>query len=124
MYQSDTEILFPMRVAPYLRDLRGDSWRELVQMVTNDQEASLNQLAFSLLLVRLSGCLTCHTDSYRAMRGCTICATQVIRRFKGDDKDLLELFKNARKDVKRFLRFDRHSNSIRGIQLPTEMIDE
>jgi hypothetical protein len=124
MYQSDTEILFPMRVAPYLRDLRGDSWRELVQMVTDDQEASLNQLAFSLLLVRLSGCLTCHTDSYRAMRGCTICATQVIRRFKGEDRDLIELFKNARKDVKGFLRFDRHSNSIRGIQLPTEIKDE
>jgi hypothetical protein len=102
MYQSDTEILFPMRVAHYLRDLRGNSWRELVEMVTDDQEASLNQLAFSLLLVRLSGCLTCHTDSYRAMRGCTICATQVIRRFKGEDKELIGLFKKARKDVKRF----------------------
>jgi hypothetical protein len=124
MYQSDTEILFPMRVAPYLRDLRGNSWRELVQMVTDDQEASLNQLAFSLLLVRLSGCLTCHTDSYRAMRGCTICATQVIRRFKGEDKELLGLFKKARRDVKRFLRFDRHSTSFRGIQLPLERIDE
>jgi hypothetical protein len=124
MYQSDTEILFPMRVAPYLRDLRGNAWRELVQMVTDEQEASLNQLAFSLLLVRLSGCLTCHTDSYRAMRGCTICATQVIRRFKGEDKELIGLFKNARNDVKRFLRFDRHSNSIRVIQLPTERKDE
>jgi hypothetical protein len=124
MYQSDTEILFPMRVAHYLRDLRGNSWRELVEMVTDDQEASLNQLAFSLLLVRLSGCLTCHTDSYRAMRGCTICATQVIRRFKGEDKELIGLFKKARKDVKRFLRFDRHSASFRGIQLPLERIDE
>jgi hypothetical protein len=124
MYQSDTEILFPMRVAPYLRDLRGSSWFDLVQMVTDDKEASLNQLAFSLLLVRLCGCLTCHTDSYRAMRGCTICATQVVRRFKGEDKDLIKLFKNARKDVKRFLRFDRHSDSIRFIQLPTERKDE
>ncbi len=124
MYQSDTEILFPMRVAPYLRDLRGNSWRKLVQTVTDEKEASLNQLAFSLLLVRLCGCLTCHTDSYRAMRGCTICATQVIRRFKGEDKDLIRLFKNARKDVKRFLRFDRHSDSIGVIQLPTERKDE
>jgi len=124
VYQSDTEILFPMRVAPYLRDLRGNAWSELVQMVTNEPEASLNQLAFSLLLVRLSSCLTCHTDSYRAMRGCTICATQVIRRFKGEDRDLIELFKNARKDVKRFLRFDRHSDTIGEIQLPVERKDE
>jgi hypothetical protein len=120
MYQSDTEILFPMRVAPYLRDLRGKSWHTLVDGVTHEPEASLNQLAFSLLLVRLSGCLTCHTDSYRAMRGCTICATQVIKRFKGDDRELLKLFDNARKDVHRFLRFDNHSNSIGEINLTLE----
>jgi hypothetical protein len=124
VYQSDTEILFPMRVAPYLRDLRGKSWRRLVERVTEEPEASINQLAFSLLLVRLSGCLTCHTDSYRAMRGCTICATQVIRRFKGEDKDLLELFESARKDVRRFLRFDRHSDSIGEIRFPTERRNE
>lgn len=124
MYQSDTEILFPMRVAPYLIDLRGKSWRRLVKRVTEEPEASINQLAFSLLLVRLSGCLTCHTDSYRAMRGCTICATQVIRRFKGEDKDLLDLFESAKKDVKRFLRFDRRSDSIGEIHFPTERRNE
>jgi hypothetical protein len=112
MYQSDTEILFPMRVAPNLRDLRGESWRKLVEGVMSESEASLNQLAFSLLLVRLSGCLTCHTDSYRAMRGCTICATQVIRRFKGEDKDLLILFEQARKDVRRFMRVDQYSSEL------------
>jgi hypothetical protein len=120
VYQSDTEILFPMRVAPYLRDLRGKSWNTLVEGVTLEPEASLDQLAFSLLLVRLSGCLTCHTDSYRAMRGCTICATQVIKRFKGEDKDLILLFDNARKDVRRFLRFDHHSDSIGEIKFTSE----
>jgi hypothetical protein len=120
VYQSDTEILFPMRVAPYLRDLRGESWHKLVEGVTHEPEASLNQLAFSLLLVRLSGCLTCHTDSYRAMRGCTICATQVIKRFKGDDKELIKLFDNAKKDVRRFLRFDHHSDSVGEINFTSE----
>ena len=32
MYHSDTEILFPMRVAPGLRDLRGRKWRRLVEL--------------------------------------------------------------------------------------------
>jgi hypothetical protein len=112
MYQSDTEILFPMRVAPHLRDLRGDSWQKLVEGVMGESEASLNQLAFSLLLVRLSGCLTCHTDSYRAMRGCTICATQVVRRFKGEDGDLIQLFEQARMDIQRFLRVDGYANEL------------
>jgi hypothetical protein len=107
MYQSDTEILFPMRVTPNLRNLRGEAWQRLVERVLTEQDASLNQLAFSLLLVRLSSCLTCHTDSYRAMRGCTICATQVIRRYKGEDAELIALFEQARQDVSKFLRVDR-----------------
>lgn len=104
MYQSDTEILFPMRVAPFLRDLRGEVWQQLVEGVTCEPEASLNQLAFSLLIVRLSGCLSCHTDSYRAMRGCTVCAMQVIKRFKGEDRELCALFTQAQNDVILFLQ--------------------
>jgi hypothetical protein len=107
VYQSDTEILFPMRVAPSLRELRGEAWRTLVDRVTQSPDASVDQLAFSLMLVRLDGCLTCHTDSYRAMRGCTICATQAIRRFKGDDQDLIALFERSREEVLQNLRVDR-----------------
>lgn len=99
VYQSDTEILFPMRVAPDLRELRGDKWRALVDQVCKAPDASLDQLAFTLLLVRLSGCLTCHTYSYRALRGCTLCATHTIRRFRGEDEELIELFQDAKADV-------------------------
>ncbi len=107
MYQSDTEILFPMRVAPNLVELRGKSWKHLVSDVLDEPEASLDQLAFNLLLIRLSGCLTCHTDSYRAMRGCTICATQVIKRFKGEDKELVSYFKRAKGDIQRYIKVDK-----------------
>ncbi len=99
MYQSDTEILFPMRVTPFLRNLRGDAWRDLVDRVINAVDGSIDQLAFSLLLIRLSGCLTCHPHSYRAMRGCSVCAKHAILRFRGQDDELLELFNFARADV-------------------------
>lgn len=104
MYQSDTEILFPMRVAPLLRDLRGPVWRSLVDTAWRTPDASLEQLAFTLLLVRLDGCLTCHTDSYRAMRGCTTCATQAIKRYRGSDEDLALLFESAKEDVVAYLQ--------------------
>jgi hypothetical protein len=107
VYQDDTEILFPMRVAPYLTDLRGEQWQKLVERVTRQPDASLDQLAFSLVLVRLGGCLTCHTDSYRAMRGCTICAKQAVRRFKGEDQGLLALFEKARQDILKYLKADK-----------------
>jgi hypothetical protein len=104
VYQSDTEILFPMRVAPMLRDLRGPDWQVLVDRAWRAPDASLDQLAFTLLLVRLDGCLTCHTDSYRAMRGCTMCASQTIKRYRGSDEDLMVLFESAKEDVVAYLQ--------------------
>jgi hypothetical protein len=99
VYQDDTDILFPMRVAPALRDLRGTLWRELVDRACCSPDASEDQLAFSLLLIRLSGCISCHTDSFRAMRGCTACACQSVRRFRGDEGELVRQFERARAEV-------------------------
>jgi hypothetical protein len=100
-YNSDTEIIFPMRVASQLRSARGRSWQRLVDRVLASQEGSEERLGFSLLFVRLSGCLTCHADSYRAMRGCTLCAKQTVRRFRGDDSELIALYECALEDVER-----------------------
>jgi hypothetical protein len=100
-YNSDTEIIFPMRVASQLRSARGRTWQRLVDQVLASQEGSEERLGFSLLFVRLSGCLTCHADSYRAMRGCTLCAKQTVRRFRGDDSELIALYECALEDVER-----------------------
>ena len=99
MYQSDTEILFPMRAAPKLRDLRGSMWQESVDQACNSEDASPEQLALSLVMIRLAGCLTYHPDSFRAIRGCTICAMTTIRRFRGGDEDLQILIAGARSEI-------------------------
>lgn len=92
-----------MRVAAHLRDLRGSWWRNLVDGAVAAPDGSLEQLAFSLLLVRLNGCLTCHTDSHRALRGCTLCALQSVRRYRGDEADLAALYEQAKQDVNSYL---------------------
>jgi hypothetical protein len=107
VYHSDTEVLFPMRVAPTLRDLLGYRWRRLVDRAVQAPDAALDQLAFSLLMIRLAGCLTCHPDSYRALRGCTSCSGQVIRRFRGEDEELVAQFQRAKNDVSLFLSGER-----------------
>ena len=55
-----------------------------------------------LMMVRLNGCVGCETDSYRAMRGCAACAQQTLRRYKGDDEELLAAFEQALADVRKF----------------------
>lgn len=103
MYNEDTDVLFPPRVIPYLRDWRGEKWQALVDQVSLLKADALERLAFELLMVRLGGCTSCQADSFRAMRGCTQCATQTIRRYRGDDEDLLKDFFAAQEEVSRFL---------------------
>jgi hypothetical protein len=102
MYNSDTELLFPLRVIPELRNLRGPVWRDLIDMVSADGADPLDQMAVVLMMVRLGGCIPCNADSFRAMRGCTQCARQTIRRYKGSDEDLVTQFQNARREVKNY----------------------
>ncbi len=104
MYQKDAEVLFPTRVLASLQPLRGEKWQKLVAHVTSCPEHHPDLLGFSLMMIRLSGCMTCHADSYRAMRGCTLCATQTIRRFKGSDDDLVQRWQAARDDVRAWLQ--------------------
>jgi hypothetical protein len=99
MYNSDTDLLFPPRVIPTLKNLRGPAWQQIVERVSSANDTSLERLAFVLTLARLGNCATCDTDTYRALHGCTQCAKQAVTRFRGSDDELIELFTSARKEI-------------------------
>ena len=99
MFNSDTELMFPMRVAASLRDARGVQWAQLIDAVTSQQADLLDQSAFVLMMVKMGGCVACNSDSFRAMRGCTQCARQTIRRFRGSDQDLVDQYRQYRGDL-------------------------
>ena len=105
---SGSELLYPPYAIAPLRDLRGPEWRELVSRVSALPETDPDSLAFSLMMVKLDGCLTCETDSYKAMRGCVQCAIQTIRRFKESDDELLSLFREAQAEVETYLKDNSH----------------
>ena len=100
MYNEDTDVLFPPRIISSLDHLRGEPWQELIKQVANKPPTATERLAFVLMMVRLGSCLTCHSDSFRAMRGCTICAVQSIRRFRGSDLELLKQYDEAYTEIK------------------------
>jgi len=102
MYNSDTELLFPMRVIPSLRTLRGEVWQELVDRISAKDADPLDQQAFVLMMVRIGSCLACDADSFRAMRGCSQCARLTIRRFRGTDQDLVLQFNAYRREVETY----------------------
>ncbi|GAB4570434.1 MAG: hypothetical protein Kow0077_04530 [Anaerolineae bacterium] len=103
LYQADTDMLFPPRVIPSLADLRGPEWKSLVDHVASLPHHHPELLGFMLMMVRIDGCLSCQADSYRAMRGCTLCARQAIARFKGEDSELVALWQSSVNEIKHWM---------------------
>lgn len=97
------ELLFPPRLIASLRDLRGPEWAALVSRVAKLPETDLDSLAFTLMMIRLAGCVKCHEGSFKYMRGCQLCAVQTVMQFKGTDADLIALHQKARCDVEAYL---------------------
>jgi hypothetical protein len=101
-FDSRTELLFPPRLIPDLKDLRGEKWAELVKHIAALPETHPETLAFCLMMIRLNACLGCISGSYRFMRGCELCSQQTIARYQGTDEELLELFQQAKEDLVRY----------------------
>jgi hypothetical protein len=97
------ELMFPHYAIQHTRDDRGPEWRALVDRVLSLPESHPEVLAFMLMMIRLNGCLPCETDSYRAMRGCVMCVKQTLRRYKGTDEELIQLYHDAHDDVQHFM---------------------
>jgi hypothetical protein len=108
----DSEILFPSRCIPQLRDLRGPKWAELVDHVATLPDGHEDVLGFSLMMIRLGSCLTCDLDSYRASLGCCTCARRSVGGFKGSDKELIRQFEETREEVRAYLASDEIPGSI------------
>lgn len=101
----DSEILFPARSIPEIRDARtGVAWRKLIDKLSKSPETSEDVLAFSLMMIKLGNCLTCDLDSYRASLGCTQCARRTVQSFKHDDEALIQKMEEARKELKEYLK--------------------
>ncbi len=109
MYNSDTEVLFPSRVIPQLRSLHGEEWQSLVDHVCSAESTPAERYALVLMMVRLCGCVGCNADSFRAMRGCTQCARQTVRRLRGSDREIVEQYQQVQKEVEAYLQKNRVS---------------
>lgn len=103
MIHEDTDVIFPPRIIPLLMDLRENEWYELVEQISDLPSTHPKRLAFVFLMTKLCGCSTCHADSFRAMRGCTYCSTQAVKRNRGDDRELIIGFDEAFKEIQLYL---------------------
>ena len=104
MHNTDTDLIFPPHNISSLCNERGTAWRNLVLVVEQTGLDSPEQIAFILMIARLTSCISCNADSYRALHGCTFCARQSLKRFRGTDDELTQLFETAKNEVREFLQ--------------------
>jgi hypothetical protein len=90
------DLLFTPRLIPRLRNLRGEEWAKFIDSLSTLPETHPDALAFCLMMIQLGSCLSCEMDSYRAQRGCAVCAQQTVISFKGSDKQLIKRYEHAR----------------------------
>lgn len=99
----DSEILFPPRCIEQLGDLRGPQWQGLIRHISQLPHNHQEVLALGLMMIRLSSCLTCDLDSYRASLGCCTCARRTVNGYKEDDTSLIEVYRNSLNEVRVFV---------------------
>ena len=104
MLVNEADIIFPPRVIPELRDLRGIEWQKWIDRASGYSPDSQDRAALVLMMVKLAGCVTCQADSFKAMRGCALCAAQTIKRFRGEDNELFHLIEAAKQEILDFQR--------------------
>ena len=94
-----SEILFPHRCVVALKRMRGTEWQELVNRIADLEDTHTDSLAFALMMIKLTGCLNCDLDSYKASLGCCTCAKRAINAFKGSDKVLIRKYQEAEAEL-------------------------
>jgi hypothetical protein len=104
MNNNEVDLLFPSRAIGSLGKLRGGQWEKLIDEIDKLEPANPDRVAFVLCMVRISGCATCQSDSFRAMRGCVVCSSNTIKRFKGSDQNLIDLYNDARNDIDEYIK--------------------
>jgi hypothetical protein len=103
MNNPDADLIFsPQGISPLCNE-RGAAWQDLVTAVEKTGLDSPEQIAFILMMARLNNCATCNADSFRSLHGCILCARQSLKRFRGSDDELTQLFEAAKVEVKEFI---------------------
>lgn len=98
------ELLFPHESVPALLDAGDGQWQSLVKRVGDLPETHEDALAFSLMMIRLCGCLRCNPGSYKASLGCSACGKRIIGMNKESDESLMAHFQKAKTDLLHYLR--------------------
>ena len=103
MQSNTVDLLFPSKAIEFLCRLRGMQWEKLINGLLELEPKDPDRIAFVLMMVRIGGCASCQADSFRAMRGCILCSSTTIKRYKGTDQTLIDLYKEAKKDVVKYI---------------------
>ena len=98
-----TFTLFPTFALPKLGRMRGRRWSRLVERVANLPATDPEHMAYTLMMRRLSH-LVGPRDSHVCFEpGCVTCALDVLKRYQGSERDLMQEYHTTLNEVKAFV---------------------
>ena len=103
MHNSDTELIFPLRILPELRSFRGEKWQRIIDEALEKDAGIIEKVAITMVMVGIAGCLTCSPDSFRAIKGCTKCAKRALQKSKFSENELVKAYKDAKEKAKVYI---------------------
>ncbi len=83
MLDSDTGLIFPPGSISSLAAERGHSWQDLVAAVEKTGPDSPEQMAFLLMMARLSSCANCNANSFAPFMAVRFVAGSPLSVFMG-----------------------------------------
>lgn len=101
--RSRLEILFPHSRVSGLKRLREKEWQSLVERIAALPETHSDALAFSYMMIKLCGCMSCDLGSYKASLGCSACSQRTITATRDTDRVLLRKYEKAKGEVLAYL---------------------
>jgi hypothetical protein len=101
--QPRTASLFPRIAIPRLARMHGRKWSRLVNRVADLPETHPEHLAYTLMIRRLAHLSGSNHASVCVMPGCVTCALDILERYDGSERDLIDEYHHTLDEVKAYL---------------------
>jgi len=101
--QSRVSSLFPSILLPKLAHAHGRKWARLVERVANLPETHPEYLAYTLMIRRLAHLTASNQTCICVEPGCIRCAVNILERYDGSERDLIEEYRHTLEEIKSYL---------------------
>ena len=102
-----TTTLYPTYAVQHLRAMKGKGWRRLIDRVARLPVVHPEAIAFTLMIRRLGALIGSKGRMFRMDVECVLDIVELLKRYEGTERDLLDEYRHTLVEVESFLNGQR-----------------